>query len=115
MREGRITIHRRGGPKFDMLRAYRILINGQQVGKLRRGGSLTLIHPEGRAVIEARIDWCSATPLAVMVGPETNTVIEVANSNGMAGAMMASDVLDPTNYLTLTLISGGEAPAGPWG
>ncbi|MEZ5796866.1 MAG: hypothetical protein R3D63_04860 [Paracoccaceae bacterium] len=115
MTAGRITIHRRGGPRFDLLRGYRILVDGVAVGKLRRGGSLTVEHAPGRALIEARIDWCSAQPLAVPVVAGQEAVVEVRNARGMAGAMDANETRDPENYLVLELVSGAGAPAGPWG
>ncbi|MCU0829215.1 MAG: hypothetical protein MUE52_17945 [Tabrizicola sp.] len=115
MTSGRITVQRRGGPKFDLLRRYHILIDGVRVGSLWRGGRLTMDHAPGRAVIEARIDWCSATPLAVTVQPGAECVIEVVNPKGMAGAITGNDIFDPANYLVLHLISGPVLASGPWG
>ena len=115
MRPGRITIHRRGGPRFDLLRGYRILIDGEAVGKLRLGGSLTVEHPPGLAKIEARIDWCSAAPLTVLIEAAETTVVEVMNSRGFTGALVANDVLEPDRYLKLTLVSGKVPATGPWG
>jgi hypothetical protein len=86
-----------------------------QVGKLRRGGSLTVPHAPGRAVIEARIDWCSAPPLVVVVAAGEDCVVEVSNAQGMAGAMVGNETLDPGTYLMLTLVSGRQPPQGPWG
>jgi hypothetical protein len=115
MTVGRITARRLGGPRFDLLRRYHVLIDGVRVGSLWSGGSLTVDHPPGRAVIKARIDWCSAAPLAVTVQSGTETVIEVANAKGVKGALMANEMLDPGNYLVLRLATGSAPQPGPWG
>jgi hypothetical protein len=111
---GRITL-RRVGRRFDLLRRYRIFLDGVEVGKLRVGGTISVERPPGHVLIEARIDWCSALPLIVPVVAGEETVVEVANSHGLAGAMAELETLEPETYLKLTRVSGAEHAPGPWG
>jgi hypothetical protein len=111
---GRVTL-RRVGRRFDLLRRYRILLDGVEIGRLRPGGTISVERPPGRVLIEARIDWCSAAPLIIPVGIGEETVVEVANTHGVAGAVAELDILEPETYLTLTRVSGPELAPGPWG
>lgn len=115
MSGGRLVIRRPRGRWFDVLRRYCILVDGVEVGRLRRGGRIELSPAPGTRVIEARIDWCSAPPLRVEIRADAPCLVEVANAKGLAGALTANEIRDPGNYLRLTLVSGTAAPAGPWG
>jgi hypothetical protein len=116
MSAGRLVIRRPRGKWIDVLRAYRILVDGAEIGRLRRGGTLSLMRPEGPALVEARIDWCSAAPLRIVISSKADVVVEVVNTRGIAGAMVASEVTDPGTYLTLTQLAPPVADAaGPWG
>jgi hypothetical protein len=111
---GRVTL-RRVGRRFDLLRRYRILLDGVEIGRLRLGGTISVERPPGRVLIEARIDWCSAAPLIIPVVAGEETVVEVANTHGVAGALTAQETREPGTYLTLTQVSGTELAPGPWG
>lgn len=51
-------------PKWsDLLRAYKILIDGHQVGTVRRGRRLSIDVSPGRHVAQARIDWTGSEEL----------------------------------------------------
>ena len=115
MSAGRIVIRRPRALWFDALRAYRIVIDGIEVGKLRQGGKIVLEHAPGTAVIGARIDWCSAPPLRVEIRPGEDCVVEVANAKGLEGLRAEIELRDPGNYLRLTLVSGQGVLPGPWG
>ena len=42
---------------IDMLRSYRIIVNGTEVGTIARNAALDLEVPSGPLKIEARLDW----------------------------------------------------------
>jgi len=54
----------------DRLRAYRIFVDGTNVGDVRAGGQVELEISPGRHRVEARVDWCSSTPLSVEASGE---------------------------------------------
>jgi hypothetical protein len=110
---GRITLSRLG--KFDLMRGYNILLDGKSVGKLRYKGRIALDCPPGAHVIEARIDWCWAKPLSLMVPDVGDVKVEVINTRGWKGAAAGADIFDPGNYLTLRIARDLDAPVGPWG
>jgi cytidylate kinase len=112
---GRIIIRRTRAKWFDFARRYRILIDGKEVARLWRGAEIAVRYPAVDAVIEARIDWCSAPRLSVKVSPGEDCVIEVANAKGLVGTLSHNELRDPGNYLTLKLISGQRADPNPWG
>ncbi len=53
----------RGATYQDRLRAYRILVDGQEVAKISAKQSVKFSVPEGPHTIVAKIDWCSCEPV----------------------------------------------------
>ena len=53
-----IHVHRVSNKWVDRLRAYRILVDGQERGKVSRGESVVLDVEPGAHEVQARIDWC---------------------------------------------------------
>src|SRR5215467_6083788 len=76
-----LRIIRHGG-YVDMLRSYKILINGTAVGSIARNSVLDLEVPCGPLTIEARVDWGRSAPLAIEVVPGKNIEVEVSNNWG---------------------------------
>ena len=103
--------------RMEALRRYRILVDGREVGRLWRGGRVHVPHAGGLVRVEARIDWCSAKPLAFRLEPGGAAEVEVFNVSGAAGAAWGKDILDPGNWLGLRLVhpEAGAVVAGPWG
>lgn len=65
----RLTI-KRGGGYSDMLRSYKIEIDGQIVGSIRRHETHTFDVSEGMHKVRMRIDWCGSQVVDVLVGPQ---------------------------------------------
>ena len=57
-----------------MFRSYRILLDGEEVGRLKEGRELRLEIEEGHHVIRAKIDWCGSHPLSFEAGSDDITV-----------------------------------------
>ena len=51
----------------DRIRAYRILVDGQEMARLDAGQSVDLPVVSGRHTIVAKIDWCSSPTLNVTI------------------------------------------------
>ena len=94
-----IRIVRRSG-YADMLRSYKILINGAAVGSIARNSVLDLAVPCGPLTIEARVDWGRSAPLAIEAVPGQKIEIEVANNWGALLGLWAV-TFGYRSYLTL--------------
>ena len=46
----------------DSLRAYKLILNGNEIGAIRGGESKSFPVDPGRHTIQAKIDWCSSPP-----------------------------------------------------
>ncbi|MEV7216923.1 hypothetical protein AB0O31_28010 [Kitasatospora cineracea] len=64
----RLLVSRDRTRKRDKWRAYRVLVDGVVVGKVRRGGSVAVEVPTGRHMIQVKIDWCGSPKVLVTVG-----------------------------------------------
>ena len=64
----------------DMLRKYRVEIDGIYVGKIRPGEMLEFEIPAGRAEVLARIDWCSSKGLELDLTEGSTCTVEVGSS-----------------------------------
>lgn len=49
----------------DAWRAYNVVVDGQERGTIRNGGSLSLELDPGHHTVLLRIDWCSSRPLEI--------------------------------------------------
>jgi hypothetical protein len=67
----------------DLMRRYRIVVDGEEVGRLKPGGELRVDLPEGQYRMVARIDWAQSNDLSVGIRKGEVTEIEVgANAHG---------------------------------
>lgn len=58
----------RGGGWQDALRSYKVFLDGQLVGELKRNSELALPVPQGLHTVQLRIDWLGSPEVAVRVG-----------------------------------------------
>jgi hypothetical protein len=65
--EGAIEVRRERRLWLDRLRAYRVLIDGEEVGAVRDGGSCVVWVRPGVHRVELRVDWARSEPRAVEV------------------------------------------------
>src|SRR5438876_8629167 len=85
----KLRIIRRSG-YADVLRSYRIIINGSEVGTIASNAVLELEIPSGPLTIEARVDWGRSRPLMIEAVPDQRIEIEVSNHWGAPLAIWAS-------------------------
>ncbi len=88
----------------DKLRAYRIPLDGAEVGRISEGGELRREIGEGHHVIEARIDWCGNQPLGFEAQPGEQVVLVrsgLRSWRSMLGLFYV--IFNPRGYLTLEL------------
>lgn len=84
----------------DKARAYKLLLDGQEVGRIKEGETLTLETPPGEHRLEARIDWCAAEPLMVLVEKDEPAQVVVYNTHGPVWGLLAVTFW-MNRYLTL--------------
>ena len=101
----RITVVR-GGGYADILRAYVIEVNGEAVGRIRRKSALEIEVPAGEVTLGARIDWCRAEPLELLLRPGGMAHVRVMNTHG---AWKAGYAITAGAWDYLTLIREGRA------
>lgn len=96
-------IFTRKGQWADMTRAYRLFVNDVEVGEIKRKSTVPVEVQAGWLKIEARIDWCGATPLTLTLKAGETAQIEVSNTYGAIKAASAISTHADT-YLTLKQI-----------
>ncbi len=90
----------RGGWR-DFARSYAVMIDGEQVAKVRRGQRLELPLAPGRHDVFLKIDWCRSPRLDVDARP--GEVIQLAcGPGGSPGAALATVVVNTESYIRLT-------------
>lgn len=89
----------------DRFRAYRLVVNGVSVGKIRRGKVVRVAVQPGLHHVRALIDWSGSPWVAVDVpsGSEVRIQIEPAGNALMFWQAFSSDSW-------LRLVSGGTVP-----
>ena len=85
----------------DIVRSYKILLNGKAVGKIGNAGTLEIRAPAGAITIEARINWARSRPLTIQTEPRQTYEIEVRNHWGAMRGLWAVTFGKDT-YLLLT-------------
>ena len=85
----------------DVLRSYRILVNGREAGKIGNNSTLEIGVPAGPVTIEARLDWVRSQPLTIDAVPGQTLEVEVRNHWGASRALWAIS-FGRNTYLLLT-------------
>ena len=99
----KLRIIRRSG-HVDVLRSYKIIINGLEVGTIARNAVLDIEVTSGPLRIEARIDWGRSRPLLIEATPDQRIEIEVSNHWGALLAIWAI-TFGSRSYLALTKVA----------
>jgi hypothetical protein len=76
MKTGRITFYRKRTWQ-DFARRYLILVDGREIGTLKRSGSLSVELPAGPHTCQARISWTGSLeqPIDVLANAETRVCV----------------------------------------
>jgi hypothetical protein len=73
---GTIEVVRSPSGLGDAVRAYRVLIDGDSVGTIRRGASLSVDVPAGRHSVALKLDWTGSPTLTADVSPGARLVFQ---------------------------------------
>lgn len=95
----------------DRIRKYRILIDGEEAGRIAQGEELEIPVSPGTHTLVAKVDWCSCRPLEFAVSDEP-LVIHVENAHrGPRGLDILVTVLFAhRDYLVAKIVQGGGSP-----
>jgi hypothetical protein len=80
--EAKIRVTRPSGGHRDLLRGYTVLIDGQAVGKLRRGSTRDFALAPGDHRVRAKIDWTGSEELVVSLHAGEVIELECKPSGG---------------------------------
>ncbi len=94
---------RRGDGFRDMLRAYRIIVDGREAGKIKRNSEVRIPVSAGRHTVQLKIDWCSSPELVVSVAMELSTILECGPNHE------SSPFANTNSYIVLNVTDGGHA------
>ncbi|MDP4504018.1 hypothetical protein [Nonomuraea turcica] len=98
---GKIVIARQRSGWRDRSRAYTVLIDGAQVGSLRRGGVLEIDVSPGQHVVQLKIDWTGSAPHNITVPPASE--VNMIACSGKAWRALI-DMITGAEWCTLQVI-----------
>jgi hypothetical protein len=96
----RIVLSRERGAWRDLVRSYGVVIDGEQVAKIKRGERIELPVTPGRHEIFMRIDWCTSPTMHLDVRPGDYIQLWCA-PGGSATAGLAQVVVGSRSYIRL--------------
>lgn len=103
---GTLRVTRPAGPHRDARRSYRLLVDGEERGRLAPGDRLDVRLPTGPHVVRAAIDWTGSPEVAVQVRRGRRTALRVQPAGPAVTAVF--QLLGRRRYLRLV----PEADAG---
>jgi hypothetical protein len=106
----RIVVRRPPGGARDLLRKYRIEIDGTRAGTVARGEAREFTVPAGTHRVRAGIDWAGSRPLCVELAPG-----EVAHLRVEPGgsALRVDQMFSTTSYLQLSAEEAADGAVTP--
>ena len=105
----RVTLRRLRRPVADVLRAYRVLIDGAEVGEIRRGQTVDYDVAPGAHKVHLEIDWCASHTVALDLAAGQEAQLECKARPPMGGWSAAA----PSGYISLEVIGPGKAVFAP--
>lgn len=97
-----ITLQRLRRPLGDMLRTYKVVIDGNTVGEIRRGETKTFDVPPGRHEIHLEIDWAKSRNLELNLSSGDVASLTCSARPPNAGWT----ALASKNYIKLEIVDG---------
>jgi hypothetical protein len=88
----------------DALRAYKVIVDGETVGKVRRAKSLSVDVAPGPHEVWMKIDWTKSAPVELELQPgEKVTLICSPNRSALAspGRSLKKITIDKDSYIRL--------------
>jgi uncharacterized protein DUF6882 len=108
MTTGLLTISRAAGLARDAFRSYRILVDGGENGKIKRGATADLELPVGPHVVQLELDGLTSPPLPVLIREGKSVQLHCAPAGRASDARL--DMANrPGEYISLQSVPGWSA------
>jgi hypothetical protein len=104
-----IVLTRVKGGYRDLLRGYRVLINGVERGVVRRGQQLRIELPSGLYRLQLKIDWCTSQEERIYLRPAELGYFSCA-PGGDPLAVLAAISFGKDQYVSLWRTEGPPQP-----
>lgn len=101
---GVVAVLRSGSGYRDVLRAYKIMIDGQEAGRIRRGQRVDLPVRQGKHDIRLTIDWCASPVVPVQVDRGEVARLYCEPNGGPARQAMYAAASNPGQYIRLVRV-----------
>ena len=101
-RTAQITLKRLRRPLGDVLRTYKVVIDGNTIGDIRRGDTKTFDVPPGRHEIHLEIDWATSRKLELNLSEGDVATLTCSARPPNAGWT----VLASKDYIKLEIVDG---------
>lgn len=95
-----IIIKRKSAFLRDRLRRYKVLIDGEERGRIRNGKTVSFDVAPGRHTLRVTIDW-AGSPEATVSLEEGDTVSFIVAPGGDATSGLSDSIRSPSSYLAL--------------
>jgi hypothetical protein len=99
-----IEVQRETRPRVDRLKRYRVIVDGEMVGRLRRGETGSYVTSAGEHEVWIRIDWCRSPVVKLALREGDSVRLECAGSRSIAKAIFRA-VVRPSAYLQLEVVA----------
>lgn len=110
--QGIIVLSRVRGGYRDVLRRYRVVLDGSDVGLIGRGERLRFEVPAGRHQLQLKIDWCASPLITTEVLQGQEVCFSCAPGGGPAEALQAATE-DSQQYIELRQVPAGTVVLTP--
>jgi hypothetical protein len=95
-----VEIFRQPHYRRDRARAYRVLIDGEEVGRVKQGQRLEFAVRAGLHTVELRIDWCRSPVRTLSIG-EGETVRLVCHPAGGSWTGLLDAIFRRAQYIVV--------------
>ena len=85
----------------DFLRSYVVILDGQSVGKLKRGREMVLDTTPGTHTLQLKIDWCKSQAVSFSLAEAQSASFKCGNNIKMNNLALLYLILWPSQYLWL--------------
>jgi hypothetical protein len=100
----------RASRAVDALRSYRVMLDGEEVGRIRDGERATYEVASGRHELFLKLDWCRSPALAIDLGQEEKALLECEPSGSLATGWFFA-FFQRHRYITLRRLPGDGEPS----
>jgi hypothetical protein len=106
-----LTVRRDSG-YADSIRAYKLLLDGTEIGRIASGESKSFEVTPGEHTLQAKIDWCSTKPVSFTTEDEETAFEVFSKLRGFRifGAIIA--IFNPRGYIGIKKLRP-ESPNRP--